>query len=230
MTPIVFLPGLLNDAALWSHQVAGLADIAAPQVADLTRHDTVADMAAATLAQAPDRFALAGLSMGGYVAFEMLRQQPERITRLALIDTRASLDSPAETQRRQGFVRLARTGKFKGVTPRLLPALLDEANLNDETLTQTVTGMAQRVGREAFIRQQTAIMHRPDSRPLLPAIDKPTLVVCGRNDALTPVVEHEFMAERIPDADLVVLARAGHLAPLERPAAVTNALRGWLTG
>jgi len=227
-TPIVFLPGLLNDAALWSHQVDGLADIAAPQVVETTRHDTVAEIAAAALSEAPDRFALAGLSMGGYVAFEMLRQQPERVARLALINTRATLDSAAEARRRRGLIQLARRGRFKGVTPRLMPTLLAEANLADAKLTGTVTGMAERVGRDGFIRQQTAIMHRPDSRPLLPAIAQPTLVVGGRDDTLTPPAEQHHMAEHIPGADLVILARAGHLSPLERPEAVTNALRGWL--
>jgi len=227
--PLVFLPGMLNDAALWSHQCDGLADIAAPQVADLTRHDSIADMAAATLAEAPERFALAGLSMGGYVAFEMLRQQPERITRLALIDTRAGPDTQAESKRRRGLMRLARRGTFKGVTPRLLPMLLAKPNLDDEHVTGTVTEMAHRVGGDAFIRQQNAIVNRPDSRPMLSEIAVPTLVMCGRDDTLTPPREHERMATRIPGADLVVLARAGHLAPLERPAAVTNALRQWLT-
>lgn len=229
-TPIMFLPGMLNDGALWGNQIAGLRDCTVPYVADLTQHDNVQDMAAATLAAAPGRFALAALSMGGYVAFEMLRQAPERIMRLALIDTRASLDSAEEARRREGLIQLAEVGEFKGVTSKLLPTLLDPANVDEPELGKVITGMAERVGKEAFIRQQKAIMNRPDSTPLLAGINVPTVVVCGRNDRLTPVAEHQDMADRIPGADLVILAQAGHMAPLERPEGVTQALRAWLTG
>jgi pimeloyl-ACP methyl ester carboxylesterase len=122
--PLILLPGLLCDARLWTHQSRDLADLSRPIVADLTGRDTVTDLARDVLAGAPERFALAGLSMGGYVAQEIMRQAPERVTRLALLDTSARADSAEQSERRRGLIRLAETGKFKGVTPRLLPLLI----------------------------------------------------------------------------------------------------------
>ncbi len=227
-TPLLLLPGLLCTPALWCHQLDNLDAVAEMRVADLTRHDNMAELAAAALAEAPERFALAGLSMGGYVAFEILRQAPERVTRLALLDTSPHPDAPAQTRRRRDLLALAERGEFKGVTPRLLPLLIHEERLSDTALADVVTGMAEAVGKDAFLRQQTAIMNRPDSRPLLPRIHVPTLVLCGREDALTPLAVHREMAGAIPDAQLVVVEKCGHLAPLERPEAVTSTLRAWL--
>ncbi|HEY5597274.1 MAG TPA: alpha/beta fold hydrolase [Kiloniellales bacterium] len=226
--PLALLPGLLLDRALWRAQIEGLADIAECRVADLTTQDSVADMAADVLAGMPARFALASLSMGGYVAFEILRQAPDRVAVLALLDTTARPDTAAQTARRRGLIKLAQNGKFKGVTRRLLPMLVHTDRLDDAALTGEVTAMAERIGRAAFLRQQTAIMARPDSRPLLARIACPTLVLCGRQDALTPLAWHMEMAAAIQEAHLVVIEDCGHLAPLERPAAVTAALRRWL--
>lgn len=226
--PLVLLPGLLCDQALWRHQIETLSDIAEPWVAELTRHDSVEGMAASVLEKAPDRFALAALSMGGYVAFEILRQAPERVTRLALLDTKASPDTPEQGRRRRGLLSLAGKGRFKGVTPQLLPTLIHESRLEEPELTGIVMEMAERIGRDAFIRQQTAILARPDSRGLLPGIDVPALVLCGKEDALTPVAEHKAMAEAIPGAELTIVPHCGHLSPLERPDAVNAALRRWL--
>jgi pimeloyl-ACP methyl ester carboxylesterase len=227
--PLLLLPGLLCDAALWRAQVADLADLAECRIADLTRHDSVAAMAEAALSDAPPRFALAGLSMGGYVAHEIMRRAPERVERLALLDTSARADSDEQRARRRGLITLARRGRFRGVTPRLLPLLVHPSRLDDEPLVEIVMGMAERIGREAFLRQQTAILGRPDSRPDLPRIACPTLVLCGRQDALTPLEVHEEMAAAIPAARLVVVEECGHLSPLERPAAVSAAMREWLS-
>lgn len=226
--PLVLLPGLLCDEALWQHQRRDLAGRAAMQVADLTQADSIAAMAAGVLAVAPPRFALAGLSMGGYVAMEVLRQAPERVTRLALLDTTARPDTEEQGQRRRALIALAQTGRFKGVTPQLLPNLIHPDRLADEALTQIVLAMAERVGREAFFRQQTAIMGRIDSRPFLPAIRCPTLVLCGQQDALTPPEHAAEMAGLIPGATLRLVEACGHLSPLERPAVVTDALGEWL--
>ena len=228
-TPLLLLPGLLCDAALWRAQIADLADLAECSVADLTRHDSVEGMAEAALADAPPRFALAALSMGGYVAHEIMRRAPERVERLALLDTSARADSDEQRARRRGLITLARQGRFRGVTPRLLPLLVHPARLDDEPLVEIVMGMAERIGRDAFLRQQTAILGRPDSRPDLPRIDCPTLVLCGRQDAVTPLEGHEEMAAAIPAARLVVIEECGHLSPLERPAAVSAAMREWLS-
>ncbi len=227
--PLALCPGLLCDGALWQPQIDDLTDIADCRVADFTRQDSIAAMAESVLDMMPPRFALAGLSMGGYVALEVMAQAPERVTHLALLDTKAGSDTPAQTRRRRGLLELAQMGRFKGVTPRLLPLLIHEDRLGDETLTDIVIGMAERIGQAAFLNQQMAIMNRRDQLGLLPAISIPCLILCGRQDALTPLIHHEEMAAAIPRAALTVIEDCGHLAPLERPAGVTTALRSWLT-
>ncbi len=227
-TPLVLLPGLLCDAALWHDQIEALSDIAEITVADLTRDDQLGPMAQRVLSEAPDSFALAGLSMGGYVALEIARQAPDRIGRLALLNTSARADSHQQTAHRQALIDLTRRGEFRGVTPRLLPQLVHPDRMNDSQLTETVFGMADRVGREAFQRQQRVIMNRPDSRRDLGLIHCPTLVLCGRQDLRTPLAVSEEMAEKILRATLVVIEDCGHLAPLERPKEVSTALREWL--
>jgi pimeloyl-ACP methyl ester carboxylesterase len=166
--------------------------------------------------------------MGGYIAFEVLRQAPDRVTRLALLNTSARADAPEKTRLRQDLMQLAEMGEFKGVTPRLLPKLLHPARLDDEALTGAVTAMAERVGREAFLRQERLLMLRPDSRHDLGLIHCPTVVICGRQDALTPLSESEEMADKIPRAALVVIEDCGHLSSMERPRAVSAVLRYWL--
>lgn len=226
--PLVLLPGVLNDGDLWAHQVKHLASIAEPIVGDTSSHDSLPALAEAVLARSPRRFALAGLSMGGYLAFEILRQAPERVLRLALVDTSARPDTKERKRHRRGLVELAEKGQFRGVTPRMLPLLIARRHLENEALTGRVYAMAERVGRDGFIRQELAVMERPDSRPMLPEIKVPTIVICGREDTLTPPARAEEMAAAIPGADLLVVSGAGHLAPMERPYAVTRALRGWL--
>lgn len=226
--PLALCPGLLLDERLWQHAVPALSDLADCRVADFSSQDTIGAMAESVLAAMPERFALCGLSMGGYVALEVMRRAPQRVSRLALLDTRARLDTPEETARRRGLLELARKGRFKGVTPKLLPLLLHPDNLENEPLTGLVMAMAERIGRDGFLRQQHAIMTRSDFLPLLPAIAVPTLVLCGRQDSLTPLAFHEEMAAGIPGARLEIVERAGHLPPLEQPAATHAALRIWL--
>lgn len=227
-TPLALLPGLLCDDALWQNQMSDLADLADCQVADFTSQDSVVDMAQSVLAAMPARFALAALSMGGYVALEIMRQAPERVLRLALLNTKARPDTQDQTARRKALLSLAEKGRFRGVTPRLMPMLIHKDRTADGDLTAVITAMAERIGKTAFLRQQVAIMSRPDSRPTLVSIRCPTLVLCGRQDALTPVDCHMEMAAGITDARLEVVEDCGHLAPLERPEAVNNALRRWL--
>ena len=225
---IVFLPGLLCDHALWAHQVSHLADTAKVMVGDLTRDDSISAMAERILEEAPETFALAGLSMGGYVAQEIMRQEPERVERLALIDTQSRAYTAEQVKTRKDLIRLATMGKFKGVTPRLLPNLVHKDRLNDPEVRDVVLEMAERVGKEAFARQQTAIMGRKDGRGDLNAIRVPTVVLCGRQDILPPTERHVEMVEAIPGARLVIVEDAAHLAPLEQPHAVTAVLRYWL--
>lgn len=229
-TPLVLLPGLLCDEKLWAPQMQALADMADCQVADLTRHESVTEMAASVLADAPARFALAGLSMGGYVAQEIMRQAPERVLKLALLDTSPRADSDEQMVRRRGLIELAQKGRFKGVTPRLLPLLIHPDRQQDEKLTAVIFAMAEHVGMDGFIRQQKAIMGRPDGRADLAKIAVPTLVLCGRQDALTPLEIHKEIAAGIAGSRLVIVEESGHLPTLERPAEVNQAMREWLRG
>lgn len=228
--PLVLLPGLLCDAALWEPQLSDLADIADFFVADLTAHETMKDMAAAVLRDAPwKEFALAGLSMGGYVAQEIVRQAPQRVKKLALLDTRSRPEEPLETERRHQFIKLAQSERgFMPVTTRLLPFLLHPSRVKEAPLVKVIREMAERTGVEAYVRQQTAIIARPDFRPDLAKIQCPTLVLCGREDQLTPLSDSEFIAAAIPGAKLVVVEECGHMSTLERPEAVNRAMRKWL--
>lgn len=231
MTPpevLLFLPGLLCDARLWRDQIAALAGHRCV-VADLTHDETVGAMADRALRAVPAEAPLAvcGLSMGGYVAFEILRRAPRRVARLALFDTSARPDTEAQTRRRRALLALSESGMFRGVTPRLLPQLLHPDNLAGP-LGAEVMAMAERVGRPAFHRQQRAIMGRVDSRPGLSAIAVPTLVGVGEADALTPPDLAEEIAALIPAARLARIPAAGHLPSMETPGAVTALLRDWL--
>jgi pimeloyl-ACP methyl ester carboxylesterase len=227
-TPLLLCPGLLNDAALWRHQLESLTDIAEAEVADLTGAGSVAALARAVLDQAPPRFALAGLSMGGYVAFEIMRQAPERVSRLALFDTRARLDPSESRERRLALIDIARRGGFSKLPAQMLANQIHPDHLNVPHIVSVVLEMAERIGRDAFIRQQTAILNRPDSLSGLAAIGVPTLVAGGRQDSITPPDILKEIADGIPGAKLVIVEDAGHLTPLEQPQAVSAMLRYWL--
>jgi len=225
---LLLMPGLLCDGRLWRDQIAALAGRVQPRVADLASDDSLDAMARRALDATPGRFALCGLSMGGYAALAVMRLAPRRVTRLCLMDTSARPDTPQQARRRRGLMALAARSRFRGVTPRLLPQLLHPDRLADAALGAEIIAMADRVGRAAFLRQQRAILNRPDSRPDLENIGVPTLVAVGSGDALTPPELAEEMAERIPGAVLRVIPDAGHLPPLETPQAVNELLRAWL--
>ena len=226
---LVLLPGLLNTRRLFEHQMAALTDIADCIVPELWHHDTMGAMAEAALAAAPARFALAGFSMGGYAAFEILRRAPERVERLALIDTQAVADSAETTARRRGLLEQTKIGRFHGVQRTLLPQLVHRSHVGEAAVSQPIFDMAQEIGAEGFVREQLAIIARVDSRPLLVEIDVPTVVIIGRQDQVTPLPRSEEMAADIATSRLVVLEDCGHMSPLEKPAEVTAALRRWLT-
>lgn len=229
-TPLVLLPGLLCDRALWQAQIKALEDIADIQVADLTQADSFEAMAEHVLARAPACFALAGLSMGGYLSFEILRRARSRVTRLALLDTSARADTPEQKRKRGMFVAHAKRGKFKGVTPQLIHNWVSpKSTARDPGIVQAVLEMTLRVGSDAFCRQQNAIMARPDSRAELTAIQCPTLVLCGREDLSTPLEMSREMAADIPNARIVVLEECGHLSTMEKPDETSAAMRRWLT-
>jgi pimeloyl-ACP methyl ester carboxylesterase len=221
---LVLLPGLVNDARVWRGVAERLADVASVQVADLATRDTMGALADDVLAGAPPRFAVAGLSMGGYCALEIVARAPERVIALALVDTSARPDTPEGRASREGQIARAPTA-LPAIVDELLPKWVHPSRLADPAVADVVRAMARDRGPEAFIRQQRAIMSRADSRPRLAAIRCPTAVICGRQDALLPLEVHEEMARGIPGAALEVIEDCGHLAPLERPAEVAAALR-----
>ena len=228
--PLLLVPGLNCTGDLF----APLAEILSPGrqvlVADVASDRTIASMAGRALARAPARFALAGLSMGGYVALEIMRQAPARVTRLALLDTSARPDTVEASQRRCDLVRLAEAGQaaVDEIHRLLWPRLVHPARLADAQLEAVVHGMARATGLEAFARQQAAIIGRMDSRPYLSAIRVPTLVLVGEEDAITPPELAAEMAGLIPSAKLVVVPHCGHLSTLERPVETLAAVQSWL--
>jgi pimeloyl-ACP methyl ester carboxylesterase len=226
---LVLVPGLLCTQALFGPQIAALAPSRRIMVADHTRDDSMEAIARRLLAGAPERFALAGLSMGGYAALAVMRLAPERVTRLALLDTSARPDTEETRQRRLDQVAAARAGRFEAVLDALWQRLVHPARLQDPALKAVVYDMMREAGAEVFVRQQQAIMGRPDSRPLLRAIAVPTLVLVGDHDALTPPDLARETADDVEGASLAVVPESGHLSTLERPEAVTHALQRWLS-
>lgn len=222
--PLLFVPGLLASPRLYAEQLPALWRLGPVTVADHTRDDDMPGLARRILAHAPPRFALIGLSMGGYVAFEVLRQEPERVLRLALLDTTARPDTAEQTENRKRQIAIARAGRFADIPALIYPRLVHPARRDDAQLQLTVRRMAEETGADAFIRQQTAIMQRVDSRPGLGAIRCRTLVLVGEADEITPPEHAREMAEAIPNAQLSVLAGAGHASTLEVPEAVNDAL------
>jgi pimeloyl-ACP methyl ester carboxylesterase len=226
--PSILVPGLLCSARLFAEQIPELWRFGAVTVADHRQDETLDAIAARILRSAPPQFALCGLSMGGYVAYAILRAAPERVVKLALLDTACRADTPEQTERRTKQIALAQGGKFDDVVDALLPLFLHKDHLRDQALVKIVRDMAADTGPEAFVRQQRAIIGRPDSRPDLPKISCPTTVIVGDGDTLTPPKVAEEIAGLVPGSRLVIIPNCGHLSTIERPAAVTKALVEWM--
>lgn len=226
--PVVLIPGLLCSPRLYAEQLPALWRFGPVTIADHTRDDSVAGIARRILAAAPTRFALVGLSMGGYTAFEVMRASPDRVARLALLDTSARADTPEQSDRRRAQIALAQHGRFGEVLDPLFRSWVHRSHRNDPALRQVVQLMAEETGPEAFVRQQTAIMTRPDSRPDLAAIRCPTLVLVGDGDEATPPDRAAEIAHGIASARLVTVPESGHLSTLEQPSHVARALVEWL--
>ncbi|MFT6262478.1 MAG: pimeloyl-ACP methyl ester carboxylesterase [Dasania sp.] len=218
MKNIVLIPGLLNTAALYNLQKSYLNNRFNITVADHTKFETIAQIAEDILVnQAPDEFVIGGLSMGGYVAQEILRQAPHRVKGLLLMNTSARKDTPDQTKRRIAIMNATQSGRFKGVTKHLLPNLIHQDSLDNTLVTNVIIDMAQEIGRDAFIRQQKAIINRIDSRDTLTRVSVPACVVVGDSDKLTPPERAKEMATLLPSAELHIIERCGHLSPLECP-------------
>jgi pimeloyl-ACP methyl ester carboxylesterase len=224
----VLVPGLTCSARLYAEQVPALWRFGPVVIADHTRDDTMAAIARRILAAAPPRFALAGLSMGGYIALEIMRQAPERVAKLALLDTGARADMPEMTERRHALMRMAKDGRYAEIPDLAFPLYVHRDRHGDQELKRIVRAMAAETGLEGYLRQQQAIMSRPDSRPSLAAIRCPTLVLVGEGDEATPPELAREMAGAIAGSRLVIIPDSGHLSTLEQPQAVTAALVEWM--
>ena len=221
---VLLLPGMMCDSRLWQHQVAALEQPVSH--ADASRTDNMRDMAAQVLSGAPDRFAIAGLSMGGILAFEIWRQAPQRVTHMALLDTNPHPEVPERKALRPQQIETALTGGLRELAiESLKPLYLAKSHRNDEKLLGVILDMAMDLGPEVFRQQSLALRDRPDSVPTLASIDCPTLVMCGDEDTLCPVGYHKLMANEIPNARLVVIENCGHLSSLEQPEIVNAELQ-----
>jgi pimeloyl-ACP methyl ester carboxylesterase len=225
---VVLIPGLLASPRLYAAQLPALWRTGPVTVADHTRDDSIAAIARRILATAPPVFALVGLSMGGYIGFEMWRQAPARIARLALLDTSARPDTAEQSEARRAQIALASHGHLPEVLDALFPRLVHRTRREDAGVREVLVRMAEEVGPAGFVRQQTANIGRSDSRPTLASIRCPTLVLVGDGDELAPPERAAEIAHGISGARLVSVPQCGHLSALERPDEVTRALLAWL--
>ena len=232
---LVLLPGLLCDEEVWREQTSALAGIAECTVADYGMADSIGGMAEGVLASAPGRFAVAGHSMGGRVAFEIVRRAPERVTRLALMDTRMQAKAAGEAGEKEAagryeLLEIARTRGMRAMGEKWVQGMVHPSRLDDARLIGAILDMFGRKTPDIYAAQIQALLNRPDASPVAPGIRVPTLVLCGREDAWSQVLWHEEMARVIPNARLEVIEKCGHMATMERPAEVARAMRAWLEG
>lgn len=228
MEPLVFLPGMMCDARIFGPQIKQFGKTRAIHLAPISRFDTVEQLARDVLANAPERFALAGLSMGGIVAMEVIRQAPERVSRIALMDTNALGETPQVAAAREPQIVKVMSGLLPEVVrDEMKPQYLASGPGRDAIL-DLVLEMALDLGEGVFVRQSRALQKRPDQQATLRRILVPTLILCGAEDTLCPIERHEFMAEMVPQAELRIIANAGHLPTLEQPEAVILDMEAWL--
>lgn len=234
MQPIVLLPGLMCARDAWEHQIAALSDLAEPLVMEwAVEHDSLDAMAEATLAAAPRRFALAGHSMGGRVALEIYRRAPERVLRLALLDTGAGPlpegeAGLAEERGRRDLLAIARTSGIRAMATEWLKGMLPPSRFDDAELSERVVRMFERKDADVFNAQIVALLRRPDARPVLGKIQCPTLVLTGEEDRWSPPASHQEIADAITGSSLVLVPQCGHMSTMERPDDVSQAMREWL--
>ena len=226
--PIVLIPGLLGSPRLYAEQIPHLWRLGPVTVADHTRDESMAGIARRILSAAPPRFALAGISMGGYISFEVLRLAPERVLKLALLDTTARPDLPGQSEVRRAQIAQVQSSGFDPMITEAFPTWVHPARRDDQALRAVAFAMANDVGVDGFARQQRANIGRADSRPSLASIRCPTLVLVGEEDGLTPPDRAAEIARGIPDSRLVRIPDCGHMSVLEQPRKVTEALLEFL--
>ena len=232
---LILIPGLMCDSAVWEHQARTLAALTTIDIPDHGTLNSLGEMAEAVLERAPARFALAGHSMGGRVAFEVLRRAPERVVRAALLDTAYAPLNPGsegtqEITGRYALLELARTEGMRAMGAAWVKNMVHPDRLSDRPLLDSILTMIERKTPDIFAAQIKALLERPDAGPLLEEIQPPTLILCGRQDAWSGLPRHQEMAQRIPDSRLAVIEDCGHTSPMERPEAVTAALHDWVMG
>lgn len=225
---LAFACAHMTDERLYAHQIEALQDTHDFKVFVFREHDTMAGMAQAILEQTPERFTLIGLSLGGYAAFEVIRRALPRLERLVLIDTTAVADHPARKDGRLRDIAKVQQGGIEALIPELPSRWMLPAHASDPTLVELMSNMARSVGADGQFNQQTAMLARPDSHADLARVKVPTLVMCGRQDPVTPLADHEAMAACVPGSQLVVIENCGHLSTIEQPLVVTQALKHWL--
>ena len=246
-TQLLLIPGTTCDEAQWRHQIDHLVDVAEITIADNTRDEHVDAMARRAIDAMPGRFAVAGLSLGGFIALAVMARAGERVTRLCLLDTSARPDAPEQAARRRRLIDMVEAGGYDEMAAFMQPLFVHADRAEEEPLRSEILAMigrtgadattvssrtnrTSRTGADAYLRQQKANATRPDRRPGLGAISCPTLVVCGRQDALLPLEHSEEIAAAIPNSRLVVIEDSGHIPTMERPQAATALMRYWLLG
>jgi pimeloyl-ACP methyl ester carboxylesterase len=228
VAPLYLLPGLICDKVIWAAQVRALSELTEVVVPDYGNARSLEAMAECVLASAPAKISLAGHSMGGRVALEVFRMTRNRIERLALLDTGVHPLEPGETEKRMALLDLGRSEGMEALVDSWLTPMVHPDHRSDDVLMARLRQMCVSAGIDRFENQITALINRPDARPILADIDCPTLVATGRQDAWSPVAQHEEIAREIRGSELVVFENAGHMAPAETPEDVTEALRRWL--
>jgi pimeloyl-ACP methyl ester carboxylesterase len=228
MQPLFLLCGLLCDETIWADVRNRLADVADVHVVSFGGFSSIGAMADRVLSKGPPRFALAGHSMGGRVALEVWRRAPERVAALGLLNTGVHPTRDAEYESRGLLVRLARLHGMAALAAAWLPPMMGASPARVRQVMPSLVAMVERSTPESFAGQITALLQRPDARPVLPSIHVPTLLLTGTNDTWSSLSQHADMQRSVPHATLVEIAGAGHMAPIERPDAVARALRAWL--
>jgi pimeloyl-ACP methyl ester carboxylesterase len=227
VTPVVLVPGLLCSSEIFAAQIPQLWPSGPVTVASTLGDERIEEAAASILRDAPPRFALAGISMGGYLSLEIMRQAPSRVVKLALIDTSARADTVEQTDARLQALAQART-RFMAVALLNLASLLHPLRRGDADILDIMRRMVRTVGLEGYERQQKIAISRPDSRPFLDVINVPTLVMVGDRDPLTPLAHSKEIASAVRGATLKVVPDCGHLSPIEQPGRVSEALAEWI--
>lgn len=226
--PLVLIPPMLCDARVFCAQLATLSASVPVTFTPITNGDRIEEMASTILSWLPQKFALAGMGMGGMVAMEVLRRAPERVTRVAFISTNAQADTPEVSAQREPLIIAARSGRYDdAIHGEMNPAWLAPGPYRDDVMS-LVSDMAHALGPDVYVRQSRAMQRRKDQQNIMRKIKQPAIVMCGEHDAQNALKRHEFLAELIPYAKLEVIENAGHLPSLENAEAVTRALQTWL--